>query len=84
MTLPEIIEAYLRIGLAVALVEAAFFFPWKSVMTEVEKHLGHLSLPAFALAGAAVVGVVYAVACTVVMWPKTVFDLFKQKTGDKP
>lgn len=80
MTLPEIIEAYLRIGLAVALVDAAFFFPWKSVMTEVDKHLGHLGIPAFALAGVAVIGVVYAVACTVVTWPKTVFDLCSKKT----
>ena len=80
MTLPEIIEAYLRIGLAVALVDAAFFFPWKSVMTEVDKHLGHLGIPAFALAGVAVIGVVYAVACAVVTWPKTVFDLCSKKT----
>ena len=80
MTMPEIIEAYLRIGLAVALVDAAFFFPWKSVMTEVDKHLGHLGIPAFALAGVAVIGVVYAVACTVVTWPKTVFDLCSKKT----
>lgn len=83
MTIIELGEAYLRIGLAVALVEAVFFFPWKSVMTEVEKHLGHLGMPVFALAGAAVVGVVYAMACTVAMWPMSVYDMCKKKSGGK-
>ena len=84
MTLPEIIEAYLWIGIAVTMLELAFFFPWNSVMSEVEKHLGHLGIPAVALAGVAVVGMVYAVACTVVTWPKTVYDACKKKSVDKP
>ena len=80
MTMLELVKAYLQIGLAVTLIEMLFFFPWKSVMTEVDKHLGHLGIPAFALAGVAVIGVVYAVACAVVTWPKTVFDLCSKKT----
>lgn len=84
MTLLEIVEAYLLVGVAVALIELEFFFPWQLVIPEAKKYLGHLDLSDGALVGLAVVGVVFALACTVVTWPKSVYDLCKKKTGENP
>lgn len=81
MTLLELVEAYLQIGLAVTIIETLFFFPWGGVTAEVEKHLGHLGLPAPVLSLFAVVGVVYAAVRTTVAWPEVVYGQWKRLGG---
>lgn len=81
MTLLELVGAYLRIGVAVTIIEMLFFVPWGSVTAEAEKHLGHLGLPAPVLSLFAVVGVVYAAVRTTVAWPEVVYDRLKELGG---
>ena len=81
MTLLELVGAYLRIGVAVTIIEMLFFFPWGSVTAEVERHLGHLGLPAPVLSLFAVIGVVYAAARTLVAWPEVVYGHWKRFGG---
>lgn len=81
MTMLELVEAYLWIGVAVTIIEMLFFFPWGSVTAEAERHLGHLGLPAPVLSFLVVIGVVYAAVRTTVAWPAVVYDRLKELGG---